>query len=214
MRQKKQTYSVQMPDKSGENKIYSKIENFINMMFDDEAQHDLMVKHKNRASWAMDNIRVGSLLTTNCSYLLNLFNNKADGKPFVSSWMETLPKSSQIMSLGYQLIQIHRSNVGEPLSEPTYEIRHKWLINDKTLLCNIHPMNFEVSQMGAGDVWHESLQKEHNRATQLLNKKYKIDDEEKITCKLLLPQLETLVNFWSGAMAGNPVRVDAFVDDE
>lgn len=82
----------------------------------------------------------------------------------------------------------------------TFGMCHKWMINDKILLADVHPIHFSLSKRETGKSWEET------------NKK--LDAEWSNSHYVLRqPRYESMVNFWSGAMANNSVQIDAFLSE-
>lgn len=196
--------------------VYERIESIINMLHDDEAIEENNLKHEVKLNWAKDNIKIGSLVKTTCPYMMNIFDNRDNtAKSYVSHWQEPIPAGSQILFLGFELIRVRRNSLGEKIKVPSYEVRHSWMIEDRICYCNIHPMHFDLTQMGTGVTWEEALRRKLEKSGKILDQRHK---GEPLPYKgspkpyvLVGPDYDKLVNFWAGAKLGNPVRVDAFI---
>lgn len=191
--------------------LLKRIEELVNKLHDDEGHKKLQDYAEDSLMWAWNNITVGSLVESNCVYLVNLFVNKPteEGvRAFVGEEAIRYHAGTQALFLGFDLIRVWRSNIGEPLEVPTFEMRHKWMINDKILLVDIHPMHFSLSKKGTGKTWGEAFEAFWVETIK------KLDDEHGDSQHTLRqPRYESMVNFWSGAMADNPVRIDAFLSE-
>lgn len=211
----KKKYNIKLPslDDAEKNEAYDRIEKLMNLLHDDEAQEENRLKHEVALEWAMENIRVGSLVKSTVSYMMNVCDNAdVEAKAYISHGMERFSPGTKMMFLGFELVHVRRGQSGSLKKVPTYELRHSWMIGDKVYYCDIHPMYFELMQLGTGEIWGDAFERLKEESMTLIEQRHGPWTEDSAPFYATHPEYESMVSLWSITDIDNPVRIDAFTN--
>lgn len=202
-----------------EKRVLRRIRNLVSTLHNDEKQKKVKDEAREKLDQALSNIRIGSLVQTNCDLLINIFlpdvakQNASNGIPnnsytiSMSQSIDRFLKNNTMMFMGFKLISGDIDlDTGEH-GKSRYQIKHVWIVNNKVLYADIHPMHFKLVKQGTGQLWEEARDQIISETMKKVRKLKKNGKEAQLTIK----DYEDMVNFWAGDHTGNPARIDAIL---